>query len=260
MTTPIKLISTDFDGTIFAEFENPPIAPALQELIADLQAQGASWVINTGRDMSSLMEALGRAHTSVHPDYLVLVEREIYRREHSNYVGVAEWNAACQRAHTELFASFEPFVPQLLEWVNTHFPATTVYADTYSPFCMIANDNGDADVIQAHIDNFRRIIPNLAFVRNDVYARFCHADYNKGTALAEITRRLGLRPDDVFAAGDHLNDLPMLDRRYARYLASPANAVIPVKQQLTAQGGYLSRLPHAHGVAEGLAFHLGRRA
>jgi len=23
---PIKLISTDFDGTIFAEFENPPIS------------------------------------------------------------------------------------------------------------------------------------------------------------------------------------------------------------------------------------------
>jgi hypothetical protein len=25
MTLPIKLISTDFDGTLFAEFESPPI-------------------------------------------------------------------------------------------------------------------------------------------------------------------------------------------------------------------------------------------
>lgn len=259
MTTPIKLISTDFDGTIFAEFENPPIAPAFQELIARLQARGAKWVINTGRDMSSLMEALGRARAAVHPDYLVLVEREIHVREHSTYVGLTEWNDACHRAHAELFASFASRVPLLLDWVNTHYPATTVYADSYSPFCMIAGDNGEADAIQTHIDAFRRAIPNLAFVRNDVYARFCHADYNKGTALAEITRRLGLRTEEVFAAGDHLNDLPMLDRRFAGSLASPANAIEPVKEALRVQGGFISKLPQGHGVAEGLAFHLDRK-
>ena len=48
MPLPIKLISTDFDGTLFAEFENPPIPEALQQLIGDLQAQGAKWAINTG--------------------------------------------------------------------------------------------------------------------------------------------------------------------------------------------------------------------
>jgi len=46
MASPIKLISTDFDGTIFAEFENPPIPQALQELIGDLQVHGAKWVIS----------------------------------------------------------------------------------------------------------------------------------------------------------------------------------------------------------------------
>jgi hypothetical protein len=37
----LKLISTDFDGTLFAEFENPPIPSELQHLIAKLQRQGA---------------------------------------------------------------------------------------------------------------------------------------------------------------------------------------------------------------------------
>ncbi len=256
MSLPIRLISTDFDGTIFAEFENPPIPQALQDLIGDLQARGAKWVINTGRDMSSLMEALGRARVSVHPDYLVLVEREIYGREHSTYVGLAEWNAACHQAHAELFARFSPLVPQLLEWVNTHFPATTLYADAYSPFCMIAGDNGDADAIQAHVDEFRRAIPKLDFVRNDVYARFCHADFNKGTALAEIMRRLGLQPAEIFAAGDHLNDLPMLNPRFARFLGAPANAIERVQQTVRAAGGYVSTLSRGNGVADALAFHL----
>jgi hydroxymethylpyrimidine pyrophosphatase-like HAD family hydrolase len=57
----IKLISTDFDGTIFAEFHDPPVPLRLQQLIAELQAAGAKWAINTGRDLSSLMEALGRS-------------------------------------------------------------------------------------------------------------------------------------------------------------------------------------------------------
>ena len=51
----IQLISTDFDGTLFAEFANPPIPRRLQEMIGDLQTHGAKWVINTGRDLSSLM-------------------------------------------------------------------------------------------------------------------------------------------------------------------------------------------------------------
>ena len=83
MSLPIKLISTDFDGTIFAEFEDPPIPAELQQLIGDLQAHGVKWVINTGRDMSSLMEALGRAKIAIEPDYLVLVEREIHWHQDS---------------------------------------------------------------------------------------------------------------------------------------------------------------------------------
>src|ERR1019366_9106863 len=62
MSLPIRLISTDFDGTLFAEFESPPIPEPVQELIGELQSRGAKWGINTGRDMSSLMEALARAH------------------------------------------------------------------------------------------------------------------------------------------------------------------------------------------------------
>jgi len=48
MNLPIKLISTDFDGTLFAEFESPPIPAELTDLIGGLQAQGAKWVIPNG--------------------------------------------------------------------------------------------------------------------------------------------------------------------------------------------------------------------
>src|SRR5262249_37498292 len=99
-------------------------------------------------------------------------------------------------------------------------------------------------------------IPNLVVVRNDVYARFSHKAFNKGTALAEICRRLKIKPQEVFAIGDWLNDLPMLDVAHARWLAAPANAIDEVKQTVRRQNGFVSELRHGFGVADALRMTL----
>ena len=251
----IKLISTDFDGTLFAEFESPPIPLHLQELIAEQQSRGAKWVINTGRDMSGLMEALARSQISVKPDYLVLVEREIHFHHESQYTGWHDWNTECHRAHEELFVRVRADLQRLVSWVESRFNAT-IYEDAYSPFCLIAGNNVDADAIHEFMEDYCREVPNLTVVRNDVYARFCHATYNKGTALAEICRRLEIHADNTLAAGDHLNDLPMLQREHARFLVAPVNAIDAVKQSVRKQNGFVSDLPQGHGVAEGMRFFL----
>ncbi len=255
MSLPIKLISTDFDGTLFAEFENPPVPVKLQNLIGDLQRQGAKWVINTGRDLSSLMETMGRSHLSVKPDFLVIVEREIYVHRNQEYVASAEWNAACATAHGELFRKVHEDSPRLMAWVEERFKAS-VYADAYSPFCLIAERNEDADVIHDYLNEYCREVPNLTVVRNDVYARFSHAAFNKGTALAEIGRQTGIGAESILAAGDHLNDLPMLTRKHARWLVAPENAIETVKTTVRSEGGYVSHLSRGHGVADGLEFCL----
>jgi hypothetical protein len=48
----------------------------------------------------------------------------------------------------------------------------------------------------------------------------------------------------------------MLEQRYARYLAAPANAVDAVKAKVASQGGFVSCRPHGHGIAEGLKYFL----
>lgn len=259
MSTPIQLISTDFDGTLFAEFERPPIPRELYQLIGELQRLGATWVINTGREMSSLMGSLARADIPLQPDYLVLVEREIHSRHDSRFVAVEDWNAACTRTHADLFALIEPVLPRVIEHINHHYRAS-IYEDAYSPLCLIAHDNQQMDGIHEYLDEFCRTIPNLTVVRNDVYARFSHQRYNKGSALAEIARRLGIQRESILAVGDHLNDLPMLSREYAEFLAAPANAIPVVKQAVRQGGGYVSLRPHGHGVADAIKYYLAGRA
>jgi hypothetical protein len=259
MALPIKLISTDFDGTLFAEFENPPVPPVLQTLIGQLQERGARWVINTGRDLTSLLESLGRARLAIKPDYLVAVEREVYVLLDSQYVEWAPWGRACAEAHRRLFERVRPDLPRLTEWIRKRFSAT-LYEDCYSPLCFIAERNEDAEAIHNYLDDYCLEVPGLTVVRNDVYARFSHRDFNKGSALGEIARLFNVPPDEIFAAGDHLNDLPMLSQDHARWLVAPANAVDAVKAAVRRQNGYVSRLPHGYGVADGLEFCLKRAA
>jgi len=261
MTLPIQLISTDFDGTLFSEFSNPPVPETLQAMIAHFQSKGAKWVINTGRDMNSLMETLGRGHVHIKPDYVVVVEREIHQRTgedgHFKFVSVEPWNQRCTQDQNKLFELVRKDLPELVAWVNSKFKAT-LYEDPWSPFCLIAESNKDADAIQAYMEEYCARIPELTLVRNDIYARFSHASYNKGTALAEIARIHGIKPENTIAAGDHLNDLPMLKKEFAHSLIAPANAIPQVKAQVELQGGYVSQHPCGEGVARGLEYYLDR--
>ncbi|MBI5384532.1 MAG: HAD family phosphatase [Verrucomicrobia bacterium] len=251
----IKLISTDFDGTLHADHEDPPVPDDLQALIGDLQSRGAQWVINTGRDLAGLLEAVARARLRIKPDFTVVVEREIYRHTGAQYVDLADWNHRCRRLHAELFDRVRRDVRRLTAWVNGRYPAM-VYEDAFSPFCVIAESNAGMDAIQAFLQDYCGEVPGLAVMRNDVYARFNHAEFNKGTALAEIARRLGVKPEETFAAGDHLNDVQMLSRDVAHCLVAPDNAVPQVKELVLQQGGYVSHQPWGHGVARGLKYWL----
>lgn len=252
MNGTIKLISTDFDGTLHAEFEKPPVALAAQRMLEAFQTTGVKWVINTGRDLPSLLQSLQNLRLSIWPDYVVTVERAIHERRDSRYIGLADWNARCDRAHERIFARVRPDVPRLTEWINRRFEAK-VYDDAYSPLCLIAGSSLDAEVIHSYLNDYCRQVPKLVVVRNHIYARLSHADYNKGSALAEIARLVGATPDQTVAAGDHLNDLPMLSKACARWLIAPSNAVEEVKALVRQQNGHVSDEPNGYGLAQGLA-------
>ena len=90
-----------------------------------------------------------------------------------------------------------------------------------------------------------------------MYLRFCHSDYNKGAALAELSRLLEIPRKDIFAAGDHHNDISMLDGRYAALAACPANASPEVKKAVRNAGGYVATNEYGAGVHEALRHFMG---
>ena len=252
MELPFDLISTDFDGTIYAEFEDPPILPEFERWIARLQEHGVKWVINTGRDFESLMFSLDHAALSVQPDYLVLVEREIHVREEGGFAEHAAWNRECEDRHREVFLSISKDVRELMAWIETTYPGTHLYADIHSPMCVTARNNDESDAIQRRLEEYCESRKDLIWVRNDVYSRFSHTQYTKGTALREIAGNLGIPSDRILAAGDHLNDLPMLTTEVAGWLAAPRNAVPDVRERVEMEGGHVASRECSLGVVEAI--------
>ena len=113
----------------------------------------------------------------------------------------------------------------------------------------------EMEMVAARIQAEPTRLPDFGFQRNSIYLRFCHKDYHKGSALGELCRLEGISGHHVMAAGDHFNDLSMLDGAYAKMTACPANAIEPVKELVRRTEGYVAKKCWADGVAEALAFY-----
>ncbi len=248
----VRLISTDFDGTIHDEGAPEAVPAALQRRLAELQQGGVVWAINTGRDLCSLLEAMVQAEMFVRPDYVVAVEREIYRWDGEGFRPVEPWNQQCREDHAALYQRTAPGFRVLHKQLRGRFDAH-FYQDDWSPLAVVARSNLQMDEIQLVLEDFCRTEGGLSAVRNDVYTRLSHHGYSKGTALREIARLHDLTPAEILAAGDHFNDLPMLDRQHAARLVSPSNAIAEVKAHVQQQGGFIAQGRSGLGILEALS-------
>jgi hydroxymethylpyrimidine pyrophosphatase-like HAD family hydrolase len=128
----------------------------------------------------------------------------------------------------------------------------TILYEEELPAGLVTSSEEVMEIVANNIQSEAERIPDFSFQRNSIYLRFCHRDYHKGSALGELCRLEGIKADAVFAAGDHFNDLSMLDGSYAKMTACPANAIDPVKQLVRRSQGYIADRCWAEGVAEAL--------
>jgi hypothetical protein len=248
-TPELRLVCTDFDGTI-ADGEGNPISIEFFERLARARRHGrVCWVINTGRTFESLHDELIKRKAPIWPDWAVALEREIWLVRNQRGIGWFEWNRKCEVLHSQLFDAVKPIWKLIEDYIARHTEANLV-EDAGSPVGIIADSEEEADEIFAYITPLLQNWPNLVAVRNSIYFRFSHRSYHKGSCLEAIAGGLGIVPAEIMAVGDHFNDLPMLDCRYARHLACPANAIDQVKEKVRAQGGYVASTEVAEGMVE----------
>jgi HAD superfamily hydrolase (TIGR01484 family) len=249
----IQLLSIDFDGTLVSRGAEPVFDGQCMELIRELQDGGAIWAINTGRSVDLLETGLVEFALPIRPNFILTTERDVFRpgRNGDRWEPFGEWNERCARDHAELFSSAEPVLAEFVDFATNQTKARLIY-NSGGLEGLAADSEEEMDRITDFIRKASAEHAKLDYQRNGIYLRFCHADYHKGSALAELARLLEVPREKIFAAGDHHNDVSMLDGRFAAMPSCPANAIPEVQDAVRNAGGYTAQKPHGAGVHEAL--------
>ncbi|PWU05396.1 MAG: hypothetical protein C5B47_09010 [Verrucomicrobia bacterium] len=253
----VKLLCTDFDGTL-VESSLDRCTQEFAEVLSYQRKRGGSWVINTGRSLPYTLEGLAQFHCPVSPDYIITQEREIYHLSSSGkWQDFGDWNLRCRRLHNELLLKYQDALEAICKGL-THRSEITPVRENGIVSGLVASSEEIMSQVTVELDWACKDLQGWAYQRNNVYLRFCHVDYHKGSALKELCRLIGFPREVVLAAGDNFNDIAMLDGKHAAMCACPANAIKEVKEAVLKADGFVASGNHALGVAESVQYFLER--
>ena len=250
----LRLLSTDFDGTLIAHLSDGRCSPAFAGVLKRHREGGGIWAINTGRSLDHAIEGVRIFAAPYEPDYLLTNEREIFFRVGEGiWEPDREWNDLCRERHEELFSRAGAVFSTVGELAARSRDVTLIQENGVL-VGLVTTSEQVMEEVAGFVSHESVHLPEFTFQRNTVYLRFCHRDYHKGSALGALSRRLAIRREEVFAAGDHFNDISMLDGTYAAAPCCPSNAIAEVRSAVQTAGGYVAALPAADGVAEAWRF------
>lgn len=252
----IRLLSTDFDGTLVGGVWGEVCAPLLAEELASVIRSGAIWAVNTGRSLESALEGLERFEAPVTPDYILTSERHIFHPDgRGGWHDFGDWNRLCQAHHDLLFAQSGDFFRSIELLVERTDGVTLIKNSEGVPEGLVVGSEALLDDVTIELDSLPGRQDDFHYQRSNIYLRFCHRLYDKGSTLAELGRLLDMPTTDILAIGDHQNDLAMLYGKVAAMVACPINAHPSVKEAVRCTGGYVSELEAGEGTADAIRFY-----
>ena len=248
----IRLLSTDFDGTLIGHQPDARTARSLSDALTDLRQSGAVWAVNTGRQLWFALEGLEQVHLPHDPEFVLTSEKDIYRRvEEGSWEAFGDWNARTEERTLDLFGRAAHVFAAIERLASVEDGIEVLYEKGRLAGLMTA-DPETMDRAAELVRDMAADVPEFSFNRNDVWMRFTHREIHKGSALAELARLLDIPRGEVLAIGDHHNDIPMLDGSAAGMVACPSNAVAAVQETVRRNGGYVSPHPWGEGVADAI--------
>lgn len=249
---PLRLLSTDFDGTLIAQEPEARAAEALTDALMTLRSQGTLWAVNTGRQLWFALDGLERARLPHDPEFVLSSEKDIFQRgDGRDWRPFGDWNERAEARTMDLFERAGHVFEAISHMAASREGVEVIY-ECGRMGGLVTTDVPTMDDVVDWIREVTTDVPEFSFNHNHIWLRFAHRDIHKGAALAELGRLLAVPREEILAIGDHYNDLPMLDGTAAAMVACPANAVPEVKETVRAAGGYVSPHPWGEGVADAI--------
>ena len=249
----IRLLSTDFDGTLVGGVWGGECAPVLARELALVVGEGAIWAVNTGRSLESALDGLRQFEAPVAPHYILSSERHLYKPDkQGGWHDYGDWNRLCQEHHDLLFQESGIFFDQIQDLASRYESITVLENAGGIPEGLMAMSEELLDAVTGELGSLSGRPRDFHYQRSNTFLRFCHRRYDKGSTLAELSRLLDMPTAEIMAVGDHQNDIAMLYGSVASMVACPANAHPSVKEAVRKAGGHVSLLEAGEGTAEAI--------
>lgn len=249
----IRLLSTDFDGTLVGGVHGERCAPELASELTAVTSEGTIWALNTGRPLSSALDGIEKLGAPIFPHYVLTSERHIHRPDgRGGWDDFGDWNRICREHHDLLFRESGEFFAQIRLLAARYRGITVLQNITGIPEGLVSLTEELLDEMTLELDSLPGRPSDFNYQRSNIYLRFCHRSYDKGSSLAELGRLLDMSTDGILAIGDHQNDISMLFGDVASMVACPSNAHPIVKDAVRKAGGHVSKLVAGEGTAEAI--------
>ncbi|EKK20117.1 Phosphatase YidA [Fructilactobacillus florum 8D] len=258
----IKLVAIDVDGTLLNE--NNELAPETIAAVKQARAAGAKIVICSGRPLSGIHPYLDPLEISGDQEYAIAfngavaetVSGKILFQDNVNYEDYLEVEMMAREmgVHFQieavngiyvlnrdisLYSSYESQLVSLAMNYRAPEEITREYQ-----ICKLMFVDEPAKIDAANHNLPLSIKERMNVVKSTpVFLEFMNKRAGKGNALEQLTKSLGLTPENVMAIGDQENDLSMI--KYAGLGVAMGNGIDDVKQNAQ----FITKTNRENGVA-----------
>jgi HAD superfamily hydrolase (TIGR01484 family) len=271
-SAPIRAVAFDLDGTILERGD--VIADGVVAAITQLAALGIRTATATGRPLEFQLDLIARHGLDGADGFAALIadEREIFTRGATagGYEPDRPWNDAIRARWAER-------LDEVLAWgaravaeaarrgiAATLDPVEGRYGIAYRGLATLRFGGDDAAATEAAVQIDTWLAAQLADAdtaagldlvcnRNRHIVQIADAAAGKANALARLAELWGLRPGEILALGDSINDVGMLGGTHGFRSATVADAAPEVRAAVRSNGGFQAAAGTGAGVLEALA-------
>lgn len=250
----IGLIALDFDYTLidYLPGQKAHIEPEALNLFNRLSASGIRMGIVTGRNFEGFPQTfneVGGTWGDPFPGFLIALDSYLYEKNaQGEFQADEEENKKVQQRILQRVQEMLPYFPDCLKRLQENEIPIRSWA--------IGGEHG----LTVETDTFLSAQKALELMEGKIPGALCARNYHlfhitplgegKGASVLRYAQKLGLRPDEVLAIGDSLNDLTMLDGTLGFHSACVANADERVKAAVTRNQGMVSQFRASRGTAD----------
>ena len=247
----IRLLATDFDGTLLGRLEDLKHIPEFLKSVIAVRAEGGKWVISTGRSLHRFRHVFEPfALAGLRSDFLIVEHAFVYSVTAFGYNPHVVWNMQTRFRQLHDRRKAAKFIRQWHKILAQASPRMETLHKTRSHVVMQFDSNENAasaeEVLRVQMSGY----PHVYAIRQDDTIELQVAAFDKGLALAELVRHLGLSSPDVLAIGDGDNDICMMEGSVAGMTGCPANSGRAVMQAVQERQGHISKLASLAGVVD----------